>query len=879
MAAQPNPPKGLNSPILLKDYSPYPFCIPSIELNFVVEDQYVNISSSMQIEPVSDTPVPLLLKGVDLELNSIALNGSPLPTDAYSLTTTELILHQPPAHPFELKITCQINPFSNTSLEGLYASESMLTSQCEAEGFRRICFHPDRPDVLSRYRVRIEADLTRYPVLLSNGNLVSKGPIANNPRRHEAIWEDPYPKPAYLFALVAGALQEVKSQFKTASGRSVLLRLHVEEGDEPYTAHALESLKKAMTWDEKVYGLEYDLDEYNIVAVRHFNMGAMENKSLNIFNSKLVLANTESTTDSELERIESVVAHEYFHNWTGNRITCRDWFQLSLKEGLTVFRDQSFTSDLHSAALKRIEDVSMLRNTQFREDSGPTAHPVKPSEYKAIDNFYTTTIYEKGAELIRMLHTLLGHQRFMAGMAVYVQRFDGTAATTEDFIHSIAEGACANGEELGFDLDQFQHWYHQAGTPQVSIKRHWDSQAGTLTLDVCQFTSPTPGQPSKEPLVIPIALAVIGPNGRIGEEKLVVLDRDQQHISLEDLPKQSKPPALSIFRRFSAPVTLRMDVSVDESLQLLALDDDPVARWEAGQRLWRKVLLARACLQTNNQLEERLAQALSQLISNRVESDPSLLAMLFGMPGLPELEAAQDVADPLMLYQVYQSLKSWLGVKLADPLRNLLERSRLNWGAQWPAGQGERMLTGLAWSWLAAAGDAEVRQEALKAINGPSMTLARVALRALQPIECTERDEALKNFYERWQDRPVILDTWFGLEASTPRENGLERIKQLLDHPRFDPMAPNAIRAVLGGLASNPPVFHAVDGSGYNFMAKQLIAVDQRNPITASRMVKVFSRWQSYAPSRGKAMLRAIDQLACAELSPNTREVVTLMQA
>ncbi|MDP6851711.1 MAG: M1 family aminopeptidase, partial [Prochlorococcaceae cyanobacterium ETNP1_MAG_8] len=371
MAAQPNPPKGLNSPILLKDYSPYPFCIPSIELNFVVEDQYVNISSSMQIEPVSDTPVPLLLKGVDLELNSIALNGSPLPTDAYSLTTTELILHQPPAHPFELKITCQINPFSNTSLEGLYASESMLTSQCEAEGFRRICFHPDRPDVLSRYRVRIEADLTRYPVLLSNGNLVSKGPIANNPRRHEAIWEDPYPKPAYLFALVAGALQEVKSQFKTASGRSVLLRLHVEEGDEPYTAHALESLKKAMTWDEKVYGLEYDLDEYNIVAVRHFNMGAMENKSLNIFNSKLVLADTESTTDGELERIESVVAHEYFHNWTGNRITCRDWFQLSLKEGLTVFRDQSFTSDLHSAALKRIEDVSMLRNTQFREDSGP----------------------------------------------------------------------------------------------------------------------------------------------------------------------------------------------------------------------------------------------------------------------------------------------------------------------------------------------------------------------------------------------------------------------------------------------------------------------------------------------------------------------------
>ena len=879
MAAQPNPPKGLNSPILLKDYSPYPFCIPSIELNFVVEDQYVNISSSMQIEPVSDTPVPLLLKGVDLELNSIALNGSPLPTDAYSLTTTELILHQPPAHPFELKITCQINPFSNTSLEGLYASESMLTSQCEAEGFRRICFHPDRPDVLSRYRVRIEADLTRYPVLLSNGNLVSKGPVANNPRRHEAIWEDPYPKPAYLFALVAGALQEVKSQFKTASGRSVLLRLHVEKGDEPYTSHALASLKKAMAWDEKVYGLEYDLDEYNIVAVRHFNMGAMENKSLNIFNSKLVLADAESTTDGELERIESVVAHEYFHNWTGNRITCRDWFQLSLKEGLTVFRDQSFTADLHSAALKRIEDVSMLRNTQFREDSGPTAHPVKPSEYKAIDNFYTTTIYEKGAELIRMLHTLIGQKRFMAGMELYVQRFDGTAATTEDFIQSIAEGACSNGEKLGFDLDQFERWYHQAGTPQVSVKRHWDSQAGTLTLEVRQFTPPTPGQPTKKPLVIPMAFAVIGTDGRIGEEKLVVLDRDEQSVSVKDLPRQANPPALSIFRRFSAPVTLDMDVSVDESLQLLAVDDDPVARWEAGQRLWRNVLLARACQQTNNPLEERLALALSQLISNRAESDPSLLAMLFAMPGLPEMEAAQDVADPLVLYQAYQALKSWLGAKLANPLQDLLDRSRLNWGAHWPAGQGERMLTGLAWSWLAAAGDIDVHKEALKAVKGPSMSLARAALRALQPIQCTERDEALESFYQRWQDRAVILDTWFALEASTPRANGLERIKQLLDHPRFDPMAPNAIRAVLGGLAANPPVFHAVDGSGYNFMVDQLIAVDQRNPITASRMVKVFSRWQSYAPSRKAAMSKAIDQLACAKLSSNTREVISLIQA
>ncbi|MDP6193445.1 MAG: aminopeptidase N [Prochlorococcaceae cyanobacterium ETNP18_MAG_1] len=876
MAAQPNPPQGVNGPIRLGEYVPYPFLIPTIELDFIVEDDVVRVSSCMRVEPRSAVSVPMLLKGNDLELESISVDGNRLNGDNFKLSSSELVLHQPPAQPFELRIDCRIDPFSNTSLEGLYSSGGMLTTQCEAEGFRRISFHPDRPDVLSRYRVRIEADQSHYPVLLSNGNQISSGLTDHSPARHEAIWDDPYPKPSYLFALVAGVLEEVQDSFIRKSGRSVLLRLHVESGDQPYTAHAMASLKRAMAWDEEVYGLEYDLDEYNIVAVRHFNMGAMENKSLNIFNSKLVLADTESTTDAELERIESVVAHEYFHNWTGNRITCRDWFQLSLKEGLTVFRDQSFTADLHSQAVKRIEDVSMLRNTQFREDSGPTAHPVKPSEYYAIDNFYTTTIYEKGAELIRMLHTLLGHQRFMAGMAVYVERFDGTAATTEEFVSAIADGACLNGEELGFDRHQFERWYHQAGTPQVSIKRYWDSKLGTLSLQVSQSTPATPGQPDKQPLVIPLAIAVIGEEGRVIKDQLLVLDRVEENISITDLPLASNPPALSLFRGFSAPVTWQMDVSLEESLHLLKFDDDPVARWESGQVVWRKVLLARAAQVPNQDIEQRLLLALAELIES--EGDPSLLATLLSMPGLAELESAQDLADPLGLYEAFQSLKLLLGTSLQSVLQDLLDRSRSAWSANWPLGQGERSLTALAWGWLAAAGDIDVRLEALKAVDGPSMTLARAAMRALQAVDCPERDKALSNFYDRWKDRPVILDAWFALEASTPRANGLERVSQLLAHPRFDPMAPNAVRAVLGGFAGNTPVFHAVDGSGYCFMADQLIAVDQRNPITASRMVKVFSRWRSYAPSRRDAMVGAIERLASAELSSNTREVVNLIQ-
>ena len=862
------------SPVRLDDYTPWPFALPAIRLNVDIRTSEVLVTSRLELKPQGEADV-LQLQGVDLKICSIRLNGDDLARDAYSYSDQLLTIHSPPSTPFVLETCCRIDPYSNSSLEGLYASGGLLSTQCEAEGFRRISFHPDRPDVLSRWTVRIEADTSSCPVLLSNGNAAGTEAVGSN--RHAVTWVDPFPKPSYLFALVAGDLREIRDSFTTASGRTVTLRLHVEEGDEPYTAHAMESLKRSMQWDEQVYNLEYDLNEYNIVAVRHFNMGAMENKSLNIFNSKLVLADAETATDAELERIESVIAHEYFHNWSGNRITCRDWFQLSLKEGLTVFRDQSFTADLHSAAVKRIEDVAMLRNTQFREDAGPTSHPVKPAEYQAIDNFYTTTIYEKGAELIRMLHTLLGQERFMRGMATYVSRFDGTAATTEDFVQSIVDGAAQDGQPLGFDSERFKRWYHQAGTPELTVQRQWDAVKGELTLELRQSTPPTPGQTEKQPLVLPIAVALVGEKGRIGEEQLLVMDGDQASLTLQGDPG-SAAPALSLLRRFSAPVNVQLEQSLQESLQLLAHDDDPFSRWDAGQRLARQVLLARASGEPDATVEAALIQALRQRLNAFDGGGGQDLAVLLALPGTAELEALQNPVDPPALYAARREWIAELGRQLADPLNQLLDVCRGEWPQAWPAGQGARSLTGLAWSWLAAAGDAEARNQALEAVSGPSMTLARAALRALQPLEVDERDLALDRFYQRWQDKPVILDAWFALEASAPRTDGLQRVQALLEHPRFDPLAPNSLRAVLGGFTANVPVFHAIDGSGYRFMADQIAAVDRRNPITASRMAKVFSRWSSYGVDRQSAMRQAIDQLAAGELSSNTAEVVAMLR-
>ena len=875
--------------VRLADYRPAPYLLERTDLTVQLHSGHTEVLAQLAFLPNPlAQPGPLVLQGVDLELLELRLDGELLPAEAFELSADQLLIAQPPAGAFQLQSRVRIHPETNSTLEGLYASGGLFTTQCEAEGFRRITFHPDRPDLLSRFQVRIEADRASCPVLLSNGNCLDRGDL--DAGRHFAVWDDPFPKPSYLFALVAGQLEEVTDRFTTASGRAVALRIHVEPGDAPFTAHAMASLKRSMAWDEQRYGLEYDLDEFNIVAVRHFNMGAMENKSLNIFNSKLVLADAETATDGELERIESVIAHEYFHNWTGNRITCRDWFQLSLKEGLTVFRDQSFTEDMHGAPLNRIENVSMLRNSQFREDAGPTAHPVQPDAYQAIDNFYTTTIYEKGSELIRMLHTLLGEEAFMRGMALYVSRHDGTAATCEDFVQAMQDAAPVPSP---FDFAQFRRWYHQAGTPRLHIQRHWGGETGVLELQVQQHTPATPGQSDKQPLVIPLALGLLGQGGESlpvrleGEPapallagdgtRLLVIDQPQQTLRLVGLPQQHHPPALSLLRHFSAPVILEMGRPTAELVHLLAADSDPFARWDAGQVLLRQAVLARAAGRADGLLEEELIDAFGRILADPSLSEASR-SVLLALPGLPELEDAAVAVgaepDPPALFGALLALQQRFGAALAVPLAAALERCTPQWSLVWPAGNGDRLLTGTVWSWRVAAADSQVAAAAAAAVQGPSMTLARAGLRALQCHPIAERQQAVEAFYQRWQHKPVILDAWFALEASAPFADGLERVARLLEHPRFDPAAPNSVRAVLGGLAGNAAVFHAADGSGYRFMAARIADLDQRNPITASRLAKVFSRWQSYGPARAAAMHGALEQLAAASLSTNTAEVV-----
>ncbi len=893
----------------LADYRPAPYLLQRTDLTVRLFADHALVAGRLAFTPRSGSGSPdgllepLELMGVDLELLSLDLDGVPLQGEAISRDGDRLLVRRPPQRPFVIASEVRLVPQTNTTLEGLYVSGGMVTTQCEAEGFRRITYHPDRPDLLSRFRVRIEADRAAAPVLLSNGNCVEAGDLppdgTGGEARHYAVWDDPFPKPSYLFALVAGRLEEIRDVFVTASGRPVQLRLHVEPGDAPFTAHAMASLKRAMEWDERVYGLEYDLDEFNIVAVRHFNMGAMENKSLNIFNSKLVLADAATATDAELERIESVIAHEYFHNWTGNRITCRDWFQLSLKEGLTVFRDQCFSADLHGHALNRIENVAMLRNTQFREDAGPTAHPVQPDQYQSIDNFYTTTIYEKGSELIRMLHTLLGEETFQRGMALYVQRHDGTAATCEDFVQAMqdAAGEPAAGCRLPpFDFSQFRRWYHQAGTPVLRIRRRWNKAAGCLELFIRQATPPTPGQPAKEPLAIPLAVGLVGQAGQplpmrlMAEDpghgaapllprrwgaltRLLLIDQAEQCFRFEGLPAQSPPPALSLLRNFSAPVRVELGRPSSELVHLLATDSDPFARWDAGQLLLVRAVLRRAAGRVDDVLEESLIAAFERILADPSLSEASR-SVLMALPGLAELEDAASEPDPPALFAALQALRCRFGTALAEPLQRALQRCSEQWALPWPEGTGDRMLTATIWSWRAAAGDAAVIDAARQAVDGPSMTLARAGLRALQDHPIKARAQAMEAFYARWQERPVILDSWFALEAGAPFADGQERVRRLLEHPRFDPAAPNSVRAVLGGLAGNTPVFHAADGSGYRFMAAQIALLDHRNPITASRMAKLFSRWQSYGPGRRERMREALQQLATAELSANTREVV-----
>ncbi len=865
--------------IKLSDYVEYPFFIPSIYLDFDIGTDYVVVQSSMIIKPKLNESSKLILQGNKIKLLSISINEKELNLDEYSISDKNLIINSPPLSEFELKIRSQIDPFRNTSLEGLYLSSGMLTTQCEAEGFRSICYHPDRPDVLSRYTVRLEADKILYPILLSNGNKKYAGDLTNDNHRHEIIWEDPFPKPCYLFALVAGKLNSVLDTYVTNSGRLIDIKIYVESGDEKYTRHALNSLKKAMKWDEENYSLEYDLDEYKIVAVRHFNMGAMENKGLNIFNSKLILADSKTATDDELERIESVIAHEYFHNWTGNRITCRDWFQLSLKEGLTVFRDQSFTSDLHSSGLKRIEDVSFLRNFQFAEDKGPTSHAVKPKEYIAIDNFYTTTIYEKGAELIRMLELLLGKEKFFRGINLFIETFDGNAATTEDFINSLIKGAYLEEKNCPFDLTKFLNWYYKSGTPKVYINQSWDSKNSILNVSFEQRMESDKTSESIE-MVIPVLYSCYSrEKGDIPlvEDNLFVLDKNKKNLQINIPSSENEAPVLSIFRGFSSPVIWESDLSLDDYLFLFLNDNDYFSRWESGQFLMREIIKNRLCNKANYSLEERFISSLKESIKSLQINDPFFLSTLLTIPGFAELESLFDKVDPINIYRESLFFQVLIGNEIIQEFRIVAKNLIVNINHEWPMCKGERKLLGTIWSYLTLAGDRNVQKNCVESISHSSMTIARAALGALKPLDSPETEEASNLFYDIWKENPVVLDSWFAYEASRPNKHGIDVIEKLLCNPKFDWKAPNAIRAVLGGFSKNTELFHSHDGQGYLFMADKIIEVDRINPITASRMVKVFSKWKTYVEKNKEGMYKSILKINKANISANTREVVELI--
>ncbi len=865
--------------IKLSDYVEYPFLIPSIYLDFDIGTDYVVVQSSMIIKPKKKESSRLILKGNQIKLLSISINGKELNLCEYSISDQDLIVNRPPVTEFELKIISQIDPFRNTSLEGLYLSSGMLTTQCEAEGFRRISYHPDRPDILSRYTVRLEADITLYPILLSNGNKKYSGYLKNNNLRHEIIWEDPFPKPCYLFALVAGKLNLVSDTYLTYTGRLIDIKIYVDKGDEKYTKHAVNSLKKAMKWDEDNYGLEYDLDEYKIVAVRHFNMGAMENKGLNIFNSKLVLADSKTATDDELERIESVIAHEYFHNWTGNRITCRDWFQLSLKEGLTVFRDQSFTSDLHSKGLKRIEDVSLLRNFQFAEDKGPTSHAVKPKEYVAIDNFYTTTIYEKGAELIRMLELMLGKEKFFRGINLYIKTFDGSAATTEDFINSLIKGAYFEEKNCPFDLEKFLNWYYKSGTPKVLINQSWDSKNSILNVSFEQKIESQKIIENTE-MVIPILYSCYSREkgaSPIIEDNLFILDGNKKNLRINTLPGEKEAPVLSLFRRFSSPVIWESDLLIDDYLFLFLNDNDYFSRWDSGQYLMREILKTRLWNKANYSLEDRFINAIKQTIKSLEINDPFFLATLLTIPGFAELESLFKKVDPIRIYRESIDFQVLIGNETLQELRIIAKNLLAIIDQQWPMGKGERKLLGTIWFYLSLAGDRNVQRNCVESIGHSSMTISRAALGALKLLDNTFTEEASNLFYNLWKENPVVLDSWFAYEASRPHKRGIDMIEKLLSHPKFDWKAPNAIRAVLGGFSKNIDLFHALDGQGYLFMADKLIEVDKNNPITASRMVKVFSKWKTYIDKNKEGMYESLLKLNKENLSSNTREVVEMI--
>ena len=860
-------------PIRLADYRPPAFLIDEVHLTFDLKPNATRVKASLKVRRNGDHKDPLQFNGERLTPISVAIDGRMLSEVERTIDDEYLTIPDAP-DVFTLETEVEIDPEANKALDGLYMSAGRFCTQCEAEGFRKITFWPDRPDVLSRFTVRIEADKA-FHRLLSNGNLVQSGDLPGG--RRFAVWNDPFLKPCYLFALVAGELDVLEDKLVTMTGRTVDLRIYVDTGMAPRAAYAMDALKRSMKWDEDTFGREYDLDLFMIVAVRDFNFGAMENKGLNIFNSSLLLADPATATDMDFERIESVVAHEYFHNWTGDRITCRDWFQLCLKEGLTVFRDQSFSADMRGHAVQRIKDVKALRARQFSEDQGPLAHPVRPSSYLKIDNFYTATIYEKGAEVIRMLKTLIGPEAFRAGMDLYFERWDGHATTVEEFIKCFAE-VTAN------DLTDFFAWYEQAGTPKVSLTSTYDAERRELELELTQETDPTPGQGTKRPLPIPVVVGLLDSDGRTqaflrnGEaldETVIVLEGKTTKVTLSDIDER---PVVSALRGFSAPVKLTSDAEARDRYLLLAGDPDLFNRWEAGQELARALILSRAAGQADEVGEERYAEAVGRALGDQA-ADPAFKALLLALPSEPDLALAMSPADPAAIHAAREALRTRLALHLSDELKRLhVGLQEIGEFSPDAAGAGRRALRNAALDLMAANPRAEVGELAWGHYEAAAnMTDAIGGLNALTGIGGELYEKALADFYARWKSEPMVIDKWFAAQARDPDEGALGRVMALTAHPAFEAKNPNRLRALVSTFAQfNPARFHDPRGAGYRFLADQILATDGFNPMTAARLVEPLGGWRRYRPELGELMKAELKRiLAHPGLSKNVFELVS----
>ncbi len=877
---------SLPKTIFLKDYQVPEFFIDTTDLHFTLNEDSAVVRARLAIRrnsASSSVAAELHLMGQELKLQSIAIDGQPLSKADFEVTSEFLIIPNVPDE-FILESVVEILPHKNTSLEGLYKSSNLFCTQCEAEGFRKITYFLDRPDVMSVYTTTIVADRSKYPVLLSNGNNTEKG--VNGDGTHWARWEDPFRKPCYLFALVAGDLECVEKGYTTLSGKNVDLKIFVEAKDTDKCDHAMSSLINAMRWDEEVYGREYDLNIFNIVAVDDFNMGAMENKSLNIFNTSCVLAKPETTTDAGFQRVEGIVAHEYFHNWSGNRVTCRDWFQLSLKEGFTVFRDAEFSSDMGSRTVKRIEDVTLLRTVQFSEDAGPMAHPIRPDSFIEISNFYTVTIYEKGAEIVRMIAHLLGEADFRKGSDLYFDRHDGQAVTCEDFVKAMEDAS-------GKNLIQFRRWYSQAGTPLLTVSGSYDRDGRTYTLNVEQSCGPTPGQKEKEPFHIPLLMSLVSASGEIplnilgsddeagrprGEMVLDITESKQQFI-FTDIPEEPVP---SLLRGFSAPVKLSFDYSRDQLMFLITHDTDGFCKWDAAQQLGVRVLNDMVSFYQNDEemlVDQRLLDAYRAILNDN-DLDPAMVALILALPSEAYISELSDEVDVLAINAARKSARKIIANELQEDFWRIYKGHSNNLPYQPTCDQiARRSLKNCALDYLMLLEDGSALESCLAQFS-TSSNMTDVLQAFIAIINSPHKDKkqtAIGDFYDRWENEPLVINQWFMAQALCSATGTLDDVKKLMNHAAFDITNPNKARALIGAFTSQNSVnFHQPDGSGYRFLADQIIVLNEINPQIASRLLGPLTKWRKYLPSSQQLMKVELNRiLAISDLSKDVYEVVT----